>query len=81
MTIREFAKLNNFPIADLDHHDIGALGMFVARVLNKVGGSSESIGDIVHIAQNALRQRGQFSKGHRASRLMPNRFDPICKVA
>ena len=44
--------------------------MFVARVLNKVGGSSESIGDIVHIAQNALRQRGQFSKGHRASRLI-----------
>ena len=57
-------------IADLDHHDIGALGIFVARALNKVGGSSESIGDIVHIAQNALRQRGQFSKGYRASRLI-----------
>ena len=57
-------------IADLDHHDIGALGIFVARALNKVGGSSESIGDIVHIAQNALRQSGQFSKDHRASRLI-----------
>ena len=57
-------------IADLDHHDIGALGIFVACTLNEVRGSGESIGDIVHIAQNALRQRGQFSKGHSASRLV-----------
>ena len=57
-------------IADLDHHDIGALGIFVARTLNEVRGSGESIGDIVHVAQNALRQRGQFSKGHSASRLI-----------
>ena len=57
-------------IADLDHHNIGALGIFVARALNEVCGSGEGIGDIVNIAQNALRQRGQFSKGHSASRLI-----------
>ena len=57
-------------IADLDHHDIGALGIFVARTLNEVVGGGESIGHVVDVAQNILSQSGQRRKDHRASGLI-----------